>query len=73
MGTLAWSSYILARNASVQEKLRNEILDAITKKNGASLAWEDTDRLQYLNNFVREVLRLYAPRRLPVQQNSGKR
>ncbi|KAK1828782.1 cytochrome P450 [Podospora conica] len=62
VGTLVWSSYILARNPDIQNKLRGEILDAIAlNQNGRSLAYEDIDRLQYLNNFVRETLRLHSP------------
>lgn len=73
LGTLVWSSYNLARDVRVQNKLRGEILDAIQTKDGGSLAWEDIDRLPYLYNFVREVLRLYAPRRFPAEQSIASR
>lgn len=55
----------MARNSGIQDKLRKEIHDAISSKDGGLLAWEDIDRLKYLNNFVREILRLYAPRKFP--------
>jgi len=60
VGILVWSSYVLAKDQGIQNKLRAEILEATAQKSGG-LAWEDIDRLHYLNNFVREVIRMYAP------------
>ncbi|KAK0633890.1 cytochrome P450 3A5 [Immersiella caudata] len=58
---LVWASYILARSSRIQDKLRAEILDAKARKGCETLQWEDIDRLSYLNNFVREILRIYTP------------
>ncbi|KAI1634553.1 cytochrome P450 3A5 [Biscogniauxia mediterranea] len=55
-GTLTWATYILATQPHVQEKLRSEIQ---TLAEG-SPDYANLDRLQYLNNFFREVTRLYS-------------
>ncbi|CAE6439371.1 unnamed protein product [Rhizoctonia solani] len=55
--TTAWALYALTKHPEVQAKLRGEI-------QGAHLSDEpsmdELDSLSYLNNFVREVLRVYA-------------
>ncbi|KAK4451208.1 cytochrome P450 [Podospora aff. communis PSN243] len=58
---LVWASYILAKDQSIQDKLRSEILEARARKGCETLLWEAIDRLTYLNNFVREILRIYTP------------
>ncbi|KAI1073997.1 cytochrome P450 [Whalleya microplaca] len=58
-GSLTWASYVLATRWDVQEKLRTEIeenLGTMTIPDYASI-----ERLHYLNNFQREVARLYSP------------
>jgi len=50
-----WAIDILARRGDIQERLRREI--ASLKEN----SWNEIERLPYLENFVREVLRVYCP------------
>ncbi|CAJ2507575.1 Uu.00g087610.m01.CDS01 [Anthostomella pinea] len=57
--TLTWALYVLATNHGVQARLRTEIqtlLKASPKPN-----YDEISRLPYLNNFVREVLRVHSP------------
>ncbi|KAI5921966.1 cytochrome P450 3A5 [Camillea tinctor] len=55
-GTLTWATYILATRPDIQDKLRAEIktLDEGTPD------WASLESLHYLNNFFREVTRLYS-------------
>ena len=53
--TLVWAIDILARRGDIQERLRGEI--ASLKEH----SWNEIERLTYLENFVREVLRVYCP------------
>ncbi|KAI4864228.1 cytochrome P450 [Hypoxylon rubiginosum] len=57
--TLTWSVYMMATNPDIQEKLRDEIAQLIATR--PALNFSDIDSLSYLNNFLKEVLRLYAP------------
>lgn len=58
-GGLVWAAFSLATNARVQEKLRAEINGLLAKN--PSPGYNEIDALPYLNNFAREVLRLYSP------------
>ncbi|RBR18960.1 uncharacterized protein FIESC28_05782 [Fusarium coffeatum] len=65
--TLAWSLHLLAKHSTVQRKLRQEIKAHLPLLFGeratcsmAALAAADLDRLPYLNNVCREILR-YIP------------
>ncbi|KAK0641722.1 cytochrome P450 [Cercophora newfieldiana] len=59
-GAMTWASYILATNTAVQTKLRTEILSLLsTLPPGTPPSWNDIDRLTYLNNFAKEIVRLY--------------
>ncbi|KAG8686029.1 hypothetical protein FRC11_009638 [Ceratobasidium sp. 423] len=53
----AWALYALAKHPKVQVKLRDELQGA---KLGEEPSMDELDRLNYLHNFVREVLRAYA-------------
>ncbi|KAI6090985.1 cytochrome P450 [Hypoxylon rubiginosum] len=57
--TLTWSVYTMATNPNIQEKLRDEISRLAARK--PAFNFSDVDSLPYLNNFTKEVLRLYAP------------
>ena len=50
--------HLLAQHPDVQEKLRQELLDA-----GAAdgLAYEELNRLPFLDSVCRETLRVYVP------------
>ncbi|CAE6439362.1 unnamed protein product [Rhizoctonia solani] len=54
---LVWALYALTKHHDVQTKLRQELLSAGL---GDEPSMEDLDKLSYLNNFVREVSRVYA-------------
>ncbi len=58
-GAMIWSSLILATKPDIQEKLREEIIGFL----GASAKrdYNAIESLYYLNNFCRELLRLYCP------------
>ncbi|CAJ2513250.1 Uu.00g013690.m01.CDS01 [Anthostomella pinea] len=53
---LSWSLYVLATNQDIQEKLRNEV-----KTLPDSPSYTELDKLSYLENFCKEILRLYSP------------
>ncbi|KAI0117634.1 cytochrome P450 [Hypoxylon sp. NC0597] len=57
--TMAWCAYTLATNHHIQQKLRDEISELAARK--PNFTFSDVDSLTYLNNFIKEVLRLYAP------------
>lgn len=57
-----WAAYCLSTFPKVQNKLFDEI-KALYE--GKPAGWEpefaDIEQLAYLNNFVREILRVYSP------------
>ncbi|CEL63636.1 putative cytochrome P450 311a1 OS=Drosophila melanogaster GN=Cyp311a1 PE=2 SV=1 [Rhizoctonia solani AG-1 IB] len=55
--TITWALYALAKYTKVQVKLRDEMQSA---RLGDAPSMDQLDSLGYLNNFVREVLRIYA-------------
>jgi hypothetical protein len=55
--TITWALYALAKYTNVQVKLRDEMQSA---RLGDVPSMDQLDSLGYLNNFVREVLRIYA-------------
>ncbi len=57
--TLTWSLYTMATNQEIQKQVRDEIADLAIRK--PDMPFSDIDNLPYLNNFIKEVLRLYAP------------
>ncbi|KAE8398931.1 cytochrome P450 [Aspergillus pseudonomiae] len=57
--TITWAIYELSRNPDVLKKLRLEIADIIGYEQLPSLS--SLDRMPYLNNVIRETLRLYPP------------
>ncbi|KAI2602773.1 cytochrome P450 [Hypoxylon sp. NC1633] len=57
--TITWCVYTLATRQDIQETLRVEIAKLASTK--PDLEFSDVDSLPYLQNFVKEVLRLYAP------------
>ena len=60
-GAMMWASYVLATKPHIQDKLRAEISTLFDGNPNATLDLSDIERLSYMNNFVREVLRIYAP------------
>ncbi|KAM0818364.1 putative Cytochrome P450 3A5 [Seiridium cardinale] len=57
--SLTWASYILAARPEIQERLRAEI--QAFRYSNIALNYGGVDRLRYLNNFVRELLRVFSP------------
>ncbi|KAI1638104.1 cytochrome P450 [Biscogniauxia mediterranea] len=57
--TMAWCIYVMATKPDVQDRLRQETEKLTTQNPHPSFA--DIDALPYLNNFLRETLRIYAP------------
>ncbi|KAI1503986.1 cytochrome P450 3A5 [Biscogniauxia marginata] len=55
-GTLTWATYVLATRPDIQDKLRSEI-KTLTE---GTPDYASIERLHYLNNFFREVTRLYS-------------
>ncbi|KAG8703083.1 hypothetical protein FRC09_004363 [Ceratobasidium sp. 395] len=53
-----WALYALSKNLEAQAKLRQELLESGL---GDEPSMADLDKLPYLDNVVRESLRLYAP------------
>ncbi|XP_014550459.1 hypothetical protein COCVIDRAFT_43025 [Bipolaris victoriae FI3] len=63
---LSWVFFLLVRHPRVMEKLRAEIASSYTKD--SSLNRDVLRRMPYLNNVLRETLRLYPP--VPVNVRS---
>lgn len=55
---LASLTYCLAEYPEIQEKLRTELVSTL---NGESIQYSKIKDLQYMNYFVKEVLRMYPP------------
>lgn len=55
---LSITLYLLAKHPDVQEKLRQEILNA--QNGGNDIDYDDLTRLPYLDAICRETLRLYV-------------
>ncbi|KAK0649244.1 cytochrome p450 monooxygenase [Cercophora newfieldiana] len=56
---LQWATHALAKHPEVQTRLRSEIL-AMLKKT-PNPGYTELENLRYLNNFSREVLRVWCP------------
>jgi cytochrome P450 len=59
-GSLTWTTYALAVNPSIQDRLREEILN-VTKNGKADIDYIAIENMHFLNNVPRESLRLYSP------------
>ncbi|UDM48874.1 cytochrome P450 [Cupriavidus sp. MP-37] len=55
--TMGWACYLLARYPAVQQQLRESLLAATQR----DADWETLQRLQPLQRFISETLRLYPP------------
>ncbi|KAF4971288.1 hypothetical protein FSARC_1858 [Fusarium sarcochroum] len=56
-GALTWTIYALASNPDIQHRLRKEVLGL----EEAAISAKSIDDLLYLNNVIRESLRVYSP------------
>ena len=56
---LSWTLYELAKNPLIQAKLRAEINTVLHE--GNELTWDTVEELKYLENVIKESLRLHPP------------
>jgi cytochrome P450 family 6 len=56
--TISYTLFELAKQPSLQKKVRDEIANVIGKEN---LTYEHISEMKYLNQVVSETLRLYPP------------
>ncbi|KAK4442588.1 cytochrome P450 [Podospora aff. communis PSN243] len=60
--TLSWSAYLLASRPHMQDKLRAEVMELMSKyHDGGRPGAAEVDKLQYLDNFIKECLRRFPP------------
>ncbi|KAH7412846.1 cytochrome P450 [Cadophora sp. MPI-SDFR-AT-0126] len=59
-GSLTWTTYALATNPSIQDRLRKEILSA-TRTGNKEIDYAAIESMRFLNNVLRESIRLYSP------------
>ncbi|KAJ4489059.1 cytochrome P450 [Lentinula lateritia] len=53
--------HILSKRPDVQDRLRRELLEIKSQKNGQDLSYDELNSLPYLDAICRETLRLYSP------------
>ena len=63
--SMMWAVFLLAKYPNYQPRLRKEIMDAMD--GGTEITFDALDKLQFLDNFIMETLRLY-----PVVLNVGR-
>lgn len=56
---LSWSLLIMAEHQNIQQILRNEMLDLFRATPDPT--YSQIDGLAYLENFIKETLRVYSP------------
>jgi len=56
---LAWTLYELAKNPHIQERMRTEVQSTVS--NDDDLTWEKLEKMQYMENVIKESLRLHSP------------
>jgi len=56
---LAYSTYVLATQPEIQDKLVEEINQKVWSNNQAEETYDIASNLSYLDMFIREVLRMY--------------
>lgn len=66
--TLTWAVHVLSIRQDVYARLRSEIMTLPVDSDPDYLAIES---LRYLNNFCREILRVYAPGTITSFHNSS--
>ncbi|KAF2971817.1 hypothetical protein GQX73_g1711 [Xylaria multiplex] len=66
--SLSWALYVLSTRHEIQDHLRAEIQGLL--KCSAKPTLDEINGLPYLHNFVREVLRVYAPSLMSPRQAS---
>ena len=56
---LAWTLYELAKNPHIQERMRTEVQSTVSSDD--DLTWEKLEKMQYMENVIKESLRLHSP------------
>ena len=56
---MAWTLYELAKNPHIQERLRSEVKAVFLDDD--KITWEKLEKLQFLENVLKESLRLHSP------------
>ncbi|XP_037812139.1 uncharacterized protein LOC119603923 [Lucilia sericata] len=59
--TMSFTLYELAKHQDVQQRVREEIREALHQSENGELSYEQLNELKYLNNVILEVLRFYPP------------
>ncbi|GBN31144.1 Cytochrome P450 3A13 [Araneus ventricosus] len=57
---LAFTAYLLALHPDIQERVHEELVEAIKQSNG-ELTYETLQNMKYLDNVISETMRLYPP------------
>ncbi|KAK4880255.1 hypothetical protein RN001_008401 [Aquatica leii] len=58
---LSFLIYVLSKHSNVQEKLANEFLELFGDDFSKSLTYNDLQKTEYLDQVIKESLRLYTP------------
>lgn len=58
-GTLSFMSYLLAKHQSIQDRLRNEVLEILHRD--GSFTYTNVFAMKYLDQVISETLRYYSP------------
>lgn len=59
--TMSFSLYELAKRQDIQQRLRDEIREALLQSENGQVSYDQINEMKYLNNVVTEVLRMYTP------------
>jgi cytochrome P450 len=62
-GALVWAVLSMCLNPDIQDRLRTEIRENIPHSNPPR--YEELEKLQYMNSFLKEVLRCFPPCNAP--------
>ena len=54
----SWTLYMLAKHQNIQQRLRDE-MNEIIGPSSQEISWSDLDKLEFLENCIKESMRLY--------------
>lgn len=60
---VSWCLLVMAENPHIQHKLRTQVTELAPRDGDISYA--EIEKLWYLENFIKEVLRVYPPGEFP--------
>ncbi|KAF5277803.1 hypothetical protein FQR65_LT03784 [Abscondita terminalis] len=58
---LSFALYCLSKHQELQEKVFEEIVEIVGNRERASLTYENLQQLKYMEQFLKEVFRMYPP------------